>query len=417
MHETTAAAPRIRGDAYRIYGPYRISPRRVAPPDVAVLVSTYQKPSHLRRVLVSLALQERVAGAMEVVVTDDGSQDETRKLVEQFAREAPFPLRFTTHAHDGFQLARCRNEGVAASTAPYLLFLDGDCVVPRDHVRQHLDHRADGWVMGGYCCRLDQATSTRITEEAIRQDVYRPWIPHRDMRRLSTRDLKARFYMLLRHPRKPRLAGGNIGIARRDYQRVNGYDENFIGWGAEDDDLRRRLTATGIRVGSILRWTWSYHLWHAPTPTAVRHFREGANSRYLLRPGRLNRCRNGLQKRPLADLKVSVPGAAELPGSQRQWLDRYLPHAARAIETSASTGEPKPEVELLFLPSSGRFSGMADCNVLIDLDGLLSSPPRSYRPALKRADLLLSPHPHPAFKSGWTHYHPHQTDELLAAIC
>ena len=36
---------------------------------------------------------------MELVVTDDGSTDETAEIVEQFRRRVPFPVAFTTHEH------------------------------------------------------------------------------------------------------------------------------------------------------------------------------------------------------------------------------------------------------------------------------------------------------------------------------
>src|SRR3954466_2463566 len=93
-------------------------------PEVAILVSSYQRPGHLRRALLSIAMQRDVDGKMEVVVTDDGSTDETPEMVREFAQTIDFPVRVTTHPHRAFQLARCRNEGVAPSTAPYILFSD-----------------------------------------------------------------------------------------------------------------------------------------------------------------------------------------------------------------------------------------------------------------------------------------------------
>src|SRR5262245_52434531 len=114
--------------------------------EIAVLVPTFERPHHLRRCLQSLALQDGVTDRMEVIVTDDGSRDQTPELVAEFAASAPFPVRFTTHSHKGFRLAKCRNAGVAISSAPYLLFTDGDCVLPADHVRWHLAYRAAGKV-------------------------------------------------------------------------------------------------------------------------------------------------------------------------------------------------------------------------------------------------------------------------------
>jgi glycosyltransferase involved in cell wall biosynthesis len=233
---------------------------------------------------------------MEVVVTDDGSTDETPQVVQQFAGSVDFPVHFTTHPHSTFRLARCRNEGVRASTAPYLLFLDGDCILPPDHVAVHLQRRKRKTVMAGDCARLDEATSAQIDEAAIRRGDFAPWAPRDELRRLRKQDRKARLYQWLRHPTKPKLIGNNVGIWRNDYELVNGYDENYEGWGCEDDDLRLRLRMAGVRIESILRWTHTLHLWHRTDVTAPVNWREGRNVAYLTRKEIPMRCRNGLVK-------------------------------------------------------------------------------------------------------------------------
>lgn len=53
-------------------------------PEVTLIVTTYQMPYHLERVLASAARQT-VAQRMEVVVSDDGSTDETPQVVAEFA--------------------------------------------------------------------------------------------------------------------------------------------------------------------------------------------------------------------------------------------------------------------------------------------------------------------------------------------
>jgi glycosyltransferase involved in cell wall biosynthesis len=270
-------------------------------PEVALLLSTYQKPRHLQLSLASIALQQGVAGMMELVVTDDGSTDETPSIVEQFARTVDFPVRFTTHRHRAFQLARCRNEGVAASVAPYILFLDGDCALPPDFVQQHLRRRRQGLVMTGDCYRLEPEVSARIDETVIRRGDYHQWVSHAEVRRLVRRDRKARWYNMLRHRSKPKLLGGNVGIWRSDFERVNGYDEDFEGWGCEDDDLGYRLRKAGLRIESIMRWTRAYHLWHPADTTAPARWREGANVPRLLRGNRPAFATNGLRKADQAE--------------------------------------------------------------------------------------------------------------------
>jgi len=328
-------------------------------PEIALLVSTYQRPAHLKRALTSIALQEHVAGRFEVVVTDDGSEDETAEIVEQFSQTVEFPVRFTTHAHKDFQLARCRNEGVAASTAPYVLFLDGDCLLPPGHVAAHLARRRRGVVMGGYCCRLDRATSERITDQAIRTNEYLAWAPRSERRTLAWMDIKARFYSFIRHPTKPKLFGGNIAIWRTDYERVNGYDQNFNGWGCEDDDLRLRLRKADVHIESILRWTHTYHLWHPTEASNPKEWQDGRNVRYLHREVRLTRCRNGLRKRGNEDLVIRIVGKA----AHQDMADRIVPRLHVDHERNGQA-----DVEVLFLPGQGRFSGRADCNILVVLD-------------------------------------------------
>ncbi len=342
-------------------------------PQIALLISTYQRPAHLRRALESVALQSDVDGLLEVVVTDDGSTDETASIVSEFARRAPFRVGLTTHEHGGFQLARCRNEGARASTAPYLLFLDGDCILPRDHVRKHLDHRRPNTVMAGDCVRLEEETSECVTLDVIRMGAFTAWAPAGELKRLRKADRSARFYRLIRHPTKPKLIGNNVGIWRRDYERVNGYDENYQGWGCEDDDLRHRLRKAGIGIASILRWTHTFHLWHPNVASMPANWKDGANVRYLLRPGRLTQCRNGLHKRSVDELAIRLVGKPTESHPVADWLRGRF---------GMSPGAVRPEVEILV--GDGRFSGRADCNVLIAVDPAHAS-------TVKGAHIVLHP--------------------------
>jgi GT2 family glycosyltransferase len=108
---------------------------------------------------------------------------------------------------------------------------------------------------------------------------------------------KYRLYNFLRHPTKPyKLRSGNFGISREDFERVNGFDENFEGWGGEDDDLGRRLRRAGARLESIVRHTYSFHLWHPRDITVPDKVKQAANTKYLWRKDAPARCLNGLTK-------------------------------------------------------------------------------------------------------------------------
>jgi len=282
--------------------------------ELAVIVSTFERPGHLIRCLASLEAQRGVDGLFEVVVTDDGSRDTTLRLIADTARRVSFPLTFTTHQHDGFRLARCRNEGVAASTAPYLLFTDGDCILPPDHLRIHLAVRRPGRIVAGDCLRLDEAASARIDAAALRAGQFPDPLPAGERLRLGLKGLRAKLYEAARTPLRPRLSGNNIGVWRSDYEQVNGFDEQFVGWGLEDRDLQVRLERLGLRAWSILLRTAPVHLWHPAAPSFARNNEGTANLAYFQSlADRPTFCDDGLLKPAARPMIVPLAPASIRP--------------------------------------------------------------------------------------------------------
>ena len=326
---------------------------------------------------------------MELVVTDDGSEDETSEVVEAFARQVDFPVKITTHPPRGFRLARSRNEGVAASRAPYLLFTDGDCLLPPDHVATHLEFRRPRTVVAGDCYRLSQADSQRVDEAAIRTGEYVGWVSWRQRARMAKKAVRGWIDHLFRCRMRPRLTGSNIALWREDFERINGFDENYVGWGLEDRDLQLRLSRIGVLFRPIVGRTAPYHLWHPAHPTYAHNNANTPNLNYFRRPLVFTRCRTGLVKRRLSDLNVRVVGnVGSHPRLER--LLRKLSHvvacddspetgvwqtraedATRGIEAGLDLGDltGHPDVEILMLGEKARFSGAADCNILVAPDG------------------------------------------------
>jgi glycosyltransferase involved in cell wall biosynthesis len=330
--------------------------------DIALIVNTYQKPRHLALVLASIAAQAGVDGRFEVIVSDDGSTDGTAALVHEFAARASFPVRFTSCPHDGFRLARARNAGARVTASDYLLFLDGDCILPHDHVAAYLERRRPGRALLGYCARLPQETSAGLDAAAIATTDLTALAPTSERRLLAKRFRKAWWHAALRHPSKPRLAGGNCGIWRRDFVAVNGCDERFVGWGQEDDDLGLRLRAAGVRLESILDRTWSLHVWHAVDTTATPRWRDGVNVPYFLRRGRLTACRRGLVDRAAGELLWGLPADAADTAFGRDVLSLV------GDAPQAGSGDPC-EVELVLRPGRGRFTRRTECRLLL-IDGM-----------------------------------------------
>ena len=346
--------------------------------EIAFIVTTYQMPGHLRLALESIACQ-RTKQRFEVVVADDGSQDDTPKVVAEYARSVPFSVRLVTHPHTGFRPARCRNEGVRHTDAEHLLFFDGDCVLPADHLEAHLQAWRPGTVTSGYCVRLDPAASRRITLESVRRGDFLAADAGAALRKLRALHRKAWWYGAIGHKTKPALKSTDFSIAREDFQRVNGFDEQFEGWGCEDDDLGRRLRVAGVRTISVLDRTRVYHLWHPPAPSKPAKWHAGSNVAYLERPIRLTRCVRGLVERTSRDLTVRLAGQTHNSPALAQLMRTH----GWQIETDA---DRRADLEILTIPGNGRFRGAGDCRVLVALSPVASLPWRA-----RSAQIVLSP--------------------------
>lgn len=55
-----------------------------------------------------------------------------------------------------------------------------------------------------------------------------------------------------------------MAVWREHMIKVNGYNEEFLGWGHEDSELMLRLLKSGVRRLDVRGWALCYHLWHMP---------------------------------------------------------------------------------------------------------------------------------------------------------
>jgi Glycosyl transferase family 2 len=95
-------------------------------PRLSVVVPFYNVADYIAECLESLRRQ--TLEDIEVVLVDDGSQDATAEIAEQFCRIDP-RFRLVVQANQG--LGPARNTGVKHSEGEYITFVDSDDLVPR----------------------------------------------------------------------------------------------------------------------------------------------------------------------------------------------------------------------------------------------------------------------------------------------
>jgi glycosyltransferase involved in cell wall biosynthesis len=229
---------------------------------VSVLLSTYNHPDLLARSLLGFALQ--TARDFEIVVADDGSGPETRKVIESFQPDYPVPLLHVWQPDDGFHKSRAVNRATLQSRGSYLLFSDGDCVPAPTLVAEHLAvARPRHYVVGGFI-RLSEAQSAALGDDDVRAGNLERFVTPAQWLDLYFTHLKSLVYIALNTRRKPKIYGLNFSLSRVDFLRVNGYDETYHNSAKEDSDLRNRMQVAGLRAISLWHRPGVFHQHHAP---------------------------------------------------------------------------------------------------------------------------------------------------------
>jgi glycosyltransferase involved in cell wall biosynthesis len=229
---------------------------------VALVISTFERPDALAAVLDSVARQR--AAPDEIVVADDGSGAPTRELIAGFVRRSSVPVRAVSQPHEGFRLTRLRNLAIAAATADYLIFIDGDMLLHEGFVADHRRQARAGSFTQGVRVRADAALTARLIAEPRTR--LRFWSAGLGVLRrvylLRSRRLAGATRHLANHV--VAIKGCNQAFWRDDLVRVNGFNEAIEGWGPEDKELCARLVHAGVERQTLLFGGVAVHLHHAP---------------------------------------------------------------------------------------------------------------------------------------------------------
>src|SRR5882672_11245728 len=127
---------------------------------LALVITTHERPDALAAVLASV-VRQRVAPA-EIVIADDGSGTATRDVAANFIARSPVPARLVSQPHEGFRAARLRNMGVVATSADFLVFIDGDMVLHPEFIADHQRLARPGFYTQGVRVHTDAALTKRL---------------------------------------------------------------------------------------------------------------------------------------------------------------------------------------------------------------------------------------------------------------
>lgn len=225
---------------------------------VSLIISTYNRPDALKLTIKS-ALNQTYK-PYEIIIADDGSTQETKKLVEKMKLNSKIPVIHVWQEDKGFRLAMIRNRAIAASKGDYIIIIDGDLILDKHFVYDHVNASKKGLFIQGSRVLLDkELTEKAISNEIMNFNFFSKGLKNRK-NAIRSKILSSLFSRITTSIKGIR--GCNISLYKEDILAVNGFDNTFVGWGREDSEFAVRLINKGILRKNLKFSAVAYHLYH-----------------------------------------------------------------------------------------------------------------------------------------------------------
>jgi len=270
------------------------------PIDTSVIISTYNSPKWLQKVLWSF--DQQTFKDFEIVIADDGSSEETKKLIEVMKTQVTYPIQHIWHEDNGFQKTMILNKATVAAKGSYLVYTDGDCMARCDFLEVHNNRREAGYFLSGGYFKLPLSISELISEDDIKtQRCF-------DIEWLTAHGLQSSFknnkitatgfkQKLLNRftPTTATWNGHNSSGYKTDIIAANGYDERMQ-YGGEDRELGERLFNAGIKAKQVRYSAICLHLDHERGYVKPEMIEKNLKIRATTKKDKVKRTPYGIQK-------------------------------------------------------------------------------------------------------------------------
>ena len=129
----------------------------------SLIISTYNRSDALELCVKSVLRQSLLPD--EIIIADDGSKEETGELIHQLATTSVVPIIHVWHEDLGFRLATIRNKAIVKATKEYIIQIDGDIVLHKDFVKDHVRFAQKGSFVTGSRVLIREALTKKMLAE------------------------------------------------------------------------------------------------------------------------------------------------------------------------------------------------------------------------------------------------------------
>ena len=225
---------------------------------LTLIITTYNWPESLLLVIESIKRQTILPD--EVIIADDGSAKETKDLINNFKKDTDLNIIHSWQEDMGFRAARSRNNAIFKSSGDYIVLIDGDTILHTNFVKDHIANAESGFFVQGFRVLLSEKQTKKALAEKI---VNFPFFSSEFKNRKNS--IHSKLLSLIFSNKKNHLNGiksCNMAFYRKDCLNINGFNNEFEGWGREDSEFVVRLINSGIKRKNVRFNAIQFHLWH-----------------------------------------------------------------------------------------------------------------------------------------------------------
>jgi glycosyltransferase involved in cell wall biosynthesis len=225
---------------------------------ISLIITTYNWKEALELSLKSCLQQKKKP--LEIIIADDGSRPDTAEVIRRIAATASVPVIHSWQEDEGFRLAASRNKAIAKTSGDYIVLIDGDIILERHFISDHARLARPGCFVQGTRVLLGEQLSREVLAGRRLHDPFcRRGVENRK------NCLRSAILCRLFSYRDKGMYGVrtcNFAFWRSDALAVNGFNEEFVGWGREDSEFTARLLNYGLTRRNIKFNALAYHLYH-----------------------------------------------------------------------------------------------------------------------------------------------------------
>lgn len=226
--------------------------------DSTLIVSTYNWPEALQLCL--LSIKEQTILPYEVIIADDGSASATRNVIDELRKEFPVPLLHVWHEDLGFRKTIILNKAVKQSSAPYIVQIDGDVILEKHFIADHIALREPDVFVRGTRAHIKE---DRIPEISRTSQTHFNFFSRGIINRFNGLRLPLLSFLLEKKSYNSNsVRGSNLAYWKSDFILVNGYNNDLNGWGHEDEEIAARFVNNNIQKKVIKLKAVQFHLSH-----------------------------------------------------------------------------------------------------------------------------------------------------------